>query len=105
MAFIISETMNPSISIATVLTLIAFVTADWQPEPYRINLGVQSYTRLIDEISIVSPAKPYRPVRVSLDYPGGVSRIYNLIDENSNFHHCIVLVFEAITKQETKADT
>lgn len=65
--------MNLSISIVVVLAVFTVVTAVHQSEPYRINFGEASYTRLIDEFSIVSPAKPYREIRLSLDYPGGVS--------------------------------
>lgn len=63
--------MNPSISIVVVVVL-AVVTAV-QSDPYHINFGDASYTRLIDEFSIASPAKPYREIKLSLDYPGGVS--------------------------------
>lgn len=65
--------MSPSIFIVVILlAFFAFATAAYQPEPYRTSYGVQNYTRLIDEFSVVSPAKPHRQIRLSLDYPGGV---------------------------------
>lgn len=68
--------MSPSISIVVILlAFVAFVTSAYQPEPYRTSYGVQNYTRLIDEFSVVSPAKPYRQIQLSLDYPGGVCYI------------------------------
>ncbi|XP_055295590.1 uncharacterized protein LOC129565120 [Sitodiplosis mosellana] len=63
--------MNPSILIIFALAVAAFATADYRPEPYRINFGAQNYTRLIDEFTVVSPAKPIQPIRFTLDYPGG----------------------------------
>lgn len=67
--------MNLSISIVGVLAVFTVVTAVYQSEPYRINFGEQSYMRVIDEFSIVSPAKLYREIKLSLDYPGGVSNL------------------------------
>lgn len=64
--------MNPSISfIILLLYVVGFVIAEYRAE-YRINYGVQNYTRLIDEFSIVAPAQQYRNVRMNFDYPGGL---------------------------------
>lgn len=78
--------MSPSISIAVLLALVVLVTADYRPEPYRINFGVQNFTRLIDEFTVVSPAKPFRQIKLSLEYPSGVSTlIHRLSIEKHNF--------------------
>lgn len=65
--------MKQSILFIVILALVGFAVAEYRSNEYRTNYGVQDFSRLIDEFSIVSPAKYLRQVRLALEYPGGVS--------------------------------
>lgn len=46
---------------------------------HRQNFGAEDYDKLIDEFTISVPARRLRQINISVQYPGGVSKVKHTI--------------------------